>query len=89
MSLIKTQFSFNKIFGNNDRVRWGILAGVTIIFTILLYPSLVVKKHSYKLGDVATKDTKAKTRMPLKIAGYRLWKMSRRFTIMMSCFPEK
>ncbi|MBW2155924.1 MAG: HDIG domain-containing protein [Deltaproteobacteria bacterium] len=60
MSLIKTQFSFNKIFGNNDRVRWGILAGVTIIFTILLYPSLVVKKHSYKLGDVATKDTKAK-----------------------------
>ena len=60
MSLIKTQFSLNKLFGNNDRVRWGILAGVTIIFTILLYPSLVVKKHSYKLGDVATKDIKAK-----------------------------
>ena len=60
MSLIKTQFSFNKLFGNNDRVRWGILVGVTIIFTILLYPSLVVKKHSYNLGDVATKDIKAK-----------------------------
>ncbi len=60
MSLIKTQFSLNKLFGNSDRVRWGILAGVTIIFTILLYPSLVVKKHSYKLGDVATKDIKAK-----------------------------
>ena len=60
MSLIKTQFSFNKLFGNNDRVRWGILVGVTIIFTILLYPSLVVKKHSYKLGDVATKNIKAK-----------------------------
>ena len=60
MRLIKTQFSLNKLFGNSDRVRWGILAGVTIIFTILLYPSLVVKKHSYKLGDVATKDIKAK-----------------------------
>jgi putative nucleotidyltransferase with HDIG domain len=60
MSLIKTQFSFIKLFGNNDRVRWAILAGVTIIFTILLYPSLVVKKHSYNLGDVATKDIKAK-----------------------------
>ena len=60
MSLITTQFSLYKFFGNSDRVRWGILAGVTIIFTILLYPSLVVKKHSYKLGDVATKDIKAK-----------------------------
>jgi putative nucleotidyltransferase with HDIG domain len=60
MSLKNTQFSLNKLFANNDRVRWGILAGVTIIFTILLYPSLVVKKHSYKLGDVATKDIKAK-----------------------------
>jgi putative nucleotidyltransferase with HDIG domain len=60
MSLKNTQFSLNKLFANNDRVRWGILASVTIIFTILLYPSLVVKKHSYKLGDVATKDIKAK-----------------------------
>lgn len=60
MNLKNTQFSLNKLFANNDRVRWGILASVTIIFTILLYPSLVVKKHSYKLGDVATKDIKAK-----------------------------
>ncbi|MGD9384290.1 MAG: HDIG domain-containing protein, partial [Desulfobacterales bacterium] len=32
---------------------------MTIIFTVLLYPNLVVKKHFYKLGDVAEKNIKA------------------------------
>jgi putative nucleotidyltransferase with HDIG domain len=51
--------SLKKFFGTSDHVRWSILIGVTIIFTILLYPNLVVKKHSYKLGDVAEKNIKA------------------------------
>jgi len=29
------------------------------MFTILLYPNLVIKKYSYKLGDVVTRDIKA------------------------------
>jgi len=59
MNIGKTKISVKKFFENSNHVRWGILIGVTIFFTILLFPNLVVKKHSYKLGDVATKDIKA------------------------------
>jgi putative nucleotidyltransferase with HDIG domain len=54
---IKSQFS--DFLGANTYVRWGILIGVTIVFTIFLYPNLVIKTHSYKLGDVAERDIKA------------------------------
>lgn len=60
MNLINTQLSINKLLSDTERVRWGILIGVTIIFTILIYPNLVIKKHAYQLGDVATKNIKAK-----------------------------
>jgi putative nucleotidyltransferase with HDIG domain len=59
MKIDKDKISLKKFFGTSDHVRWSILVGVTIIFTILLYPNLVVKKHSYKLGDVAERDIKA------------------------------
>ena len=59
MKIKKNNISLKKFFGTSDHVRWSILIGVTIIFTILLYPNLVVKKHSYKLGDVAEKNIKA------------------------------
>jgi putative nucleotidyltransferase with HDIG domain len=49
-----------KLFGTSDYVRWGILIGITIIFTIFLYPSLIIKEQPYKLGDVAERDIKAK-----------------------------
>ncbi|MCJ7618460.1 MAG: HD family phosphohydrolase, partial [Desulfobacterales bacterium] len=53
----------NKIIGNFFRssksIRWFILIGFTIIFTIILYPTLVITKHPYKLGDVAERDIKA------------------------------
>ncbi|MBU4421010.1 MAG: HDIG domain-containing protein [Proteobacteria bacterium] len=53
----------NKLIGNFFRsstsIRWFILIGFTIIFTIILYPTLVITKHSYKLGDVAERDIKA------------------------------
>lgn len=59
MNLEKTQMSLNRLIDDSDRVRWALLIAVTIIFTILLYPNLVVKKYSYKLGDVVTRDIKA------------------------------
>jgi putative nucleotidyltransferase with HDIG domain len=59
MKIEKDKISLKKFFGTSNHVRWSILVGVTIIFTILLYPNLVVKKHSYKLGDVAERDIKA------------------------------
>ncbi|MDH4206059.1 MAG: HD domain-containing protein [Desulfobacteraceae bacterium] len=59
MNIVKTQISLNRLIDNSDSVRWALLVAVTIIFTILLYPNLVIKKYSYKLGDVVTRDIKA------------------------------
>ena len=59
MNLEKSKISVSKLFGSSDYVRWIILICVTIIFTVLLYPNLVIKKHAYKLGDVAEADIKA------------------------------
>ncbi len=52
----------NKNIAGIDRdtfVRWGVLAAITVIFTTILYPSLVIKQHSYQLGDVAERNIKA------------------------------
>ncbi|MBU4415301.1 MAG: HDIG domain-containing protein [Proteobacteria bacterium] len=53
----------NKPIGNffwpSKSIRWFILTGFTIIFTIILYPTLIITKHPYKLGDVAERDIKA------------------------------
>ncbi len=59
MNIVKTQISLNRLIDNSDSVRWALLVAVTIVFTVLLYPNLVIKKHSYKLGDVVTRDIKA------------------------------
>jgi cyclic-di-AMP phosphodiesterase PgpH len=59
MNIVKTQISLNRLIDNSDSVRWALLVAVTIVFTILLYPNLVIKKHTYKLGDVVTRDIKA------------------------------
>ena len=60
MKIEKDKLSLRMFFGTSDHVRLSILVGVTIIFTIFLYPNLVIKKHSYKLGDVAASNIKAK-----------------------------
>ncbi|MBU4258966.1 MAG: HDIG domain-containing protein, partial [Proteobacteria bacterium] len=46
-------------FWSSKSIRWFILIGFTIIFTIILYPTLIITKHPYKLGDVAERDIKA------------------------------
>jgi len=43
----------------NTLVRWGVLIGITLIFIVILYPSLVIKEHGYQLGDVAERNIKA------------------------------
>jgi putative nucleotidyltransferase with HDIG domain len=59
MNIVKTQMSLNRLIDNSDTVRWALLIGLAVFFTFLLYPNLVIKKHTYKLGDVATRDIKA------------------------------
>jgi putative nucleotidyltransferase with HDIG domain len=46
-------------FNSSNLVRWIILSVVMIIFTIILYPNLLVTEHSYEIGEVADKDIKA------------------------------
>lgn len=43
----------------NILVRWGVLIGITMVFVVALYPNLVIKKHTYQLGDVAERNIKA------------------------------
>lgn len=40
-------------------INWALLTAVIVIFTAMLYPSLLVKDTVYQLGDVAQRDIKA------------------------------
>ncbi len=55
----KSRTTLQEVFRGHTAVPWFILGAVTLIFTLLLYPKLVVSKHSYQIGDVAKRDTKA------------------------------
>ncbi|MFY9943041.1 MAG: hypothetical protein WAK57_12775, partial [Desulfobacterales bacterium] len=55
----KKKESVISFFKSNTAVRWGILVVVTAIFTLMLYPNLVVTRRSYAVGDVAQRDIKA------------------------------
>ncbi|MDP2645275.1 MAG: HDIG domain-containing protein [Desulfobacterales bacterium] len=48
-----------KFLGSSNFIRWGLLFAVTLIFTILLYPDLVLIKYSYKVGDISERDIKS------------------------------
>ena len=49
----------NQYFASSLQIRWGLLVLATIVFTVSLYPRLIVKKYSYDIGDVAKTDVKA------------------------------
>ncbi|MBW1867067.1 MAG: HDIG domain-containing protein, partial [Deltaproteobacteria bacterium] len=51
--------AFNDFIISGNTVRWSILVLVTVIFTIIFYPNLATKQHSYQLGDVVERDIKA------------------------------
>ena len=48
-----------KILNSDWRFCWGILLSLTILFSLILFPSLVITKHQYNLGDVAERDIKS------------------------------
>jgi cyclic-di-AMP phosphodiesterase PgpH len=51
--------SIDLFFKASPLIRWVLLGLIVIIFTIGLYPSLVIKKHTYAIGDVVNNDIKA------------------------------
>ena len=59
MNFIKNKETINKLLDNNTRIRWGILVLFVILFIVILYPSLVITRHQYNLGDVVERDIKA------------------------------
>jgi membrane-associated HD superfamily phosphohydrolase len=59
MSKEKNKDAVNKKVDAAKRLRWGILLSVIVLFSIILFPNLVVTKHQYDLGDVAERDIKA------------------------------
>jgi membrane-associated HD superfamily phosphohydrolase len=59
MKIEKSKEALSNYFDASNRMRWGILVVVTVIFTFLLYPNLVITKHQYNSGDIAERDIKA------------------------------
>ena len=55
----KGKKSVRKFLDSSNYVKWSLLAGVTIIFTLVLSPNLIITEHSYNLGDFAERDIKA------------------------------
>jgi len=55
----KNKEPVGKILHSDWRFRWGILLSLTILFSLILFPSLVITKHKYNLGDVAERDIKS------------------------------
>jgi putative nucleotidyltransferase with HDIG domain len=59
MKFEKSKEPINKFLESNTQIRWAILVLATMLFIIILYPSLVITKHPYNLGDVVERDIKA------------------------------
>ncbi len=51
--------SIDRFFSQSPHIRWALLVIIIAIFATGLYPGLVIKKHRYEIGDVATTDIKA------------------------------
>ncbi len=59
MSKDKSKEPVGRILDSDTQFRWVILFSLTILFSLILYPSLVTTKHQYDLGDVAERDIKS------------------------------
>ncbi len=55
----KNKKSDRKFHDYDRRFRWGILCTVAVLFSIILFPNLVITRHQYNLGDVAERDIKS------------------------------
>ena len=55
----KNKESGGKFLDSDKRFRWAILCSVAFLFSIILFPNLVITKHQYNSGDVAERDIKS------------------------------
>ena len=59
MSKEKNKEPVGKILNSDWRFRWAVLISLTVLFSLILFPSLVINNHQYNLGDVAERDIKS------------------------------
>lgn len=55
----KNKMPILELLAKSPHVKWVLLAVITLIFTVMLYPRLVAVRHEYRQGDVAGADIKA------------------------------
>ena len=48
-----------RLLGENRGLRWFLLAAVTAVFVLTLYPNASVQRAAFKIGDIADRDIKA------------------------------
>ncbi|MBW2099978.1 MAG: hypothetical protein JRG68_04315, partial [Deltaproteobacteria bacterium] len=56
---INKKYTRSFLGSTNRYVFWSLLIGITVIFTIILCPNLVIKRYSYNIGDIVERDIKA------------------------------
>ena len=56
----KNKEPVGRILDSGKRFRWAVLFSLTILFSLILFPSLVTTKHQYELGDVAERNIKSR-----------------------------
>jgi len=55
----RTKKPRKRVVPMETHAKWLLLTLIVAIFIFLLYPGLVVKRHQYRLGDIADRDIKA------------------------------
>ena len=58
-SRTKSGLSDRKPHFSADTKKWSIFIGLSLIFSVLLFPSILTPTKTYDLGDVADRDMKA------------------------------
>ena len=59
MNIDKKKRSANRLLASGPLFPWLLLVAVSLVFLVILYPTLVTEQHTYQLGDVAESDIKA------------------------------
>ena len=59
MNIEKAKARLISVLENTGPVKWLLLILVMSVFTMILYPNTIIRRHDYSLGDVAERDIKA------------------------------
>jgi putative nucleotidyltransferase with HDIG domain len=58
--MAKRKYAVWESLDSSSLVKWVLLFAISAMFSVMLYPNLVIKRHIYQFGDIAKKDIKAR-----------------------------